>query len=433
MFKLLRAAVVITSIAMGASMMANPANAQTVAMAGQYSEANGIIINIPQNPPNVSCTQASNARCVGRRQYFGPPVATPMTSTVGPILLNGPSVGNRAARLIPNGSLSVGGAFTIPPLAFTQMLGNQVGQVLNSVTVQLDTAFTAAMPGTSRVKLPPPQTRSFAVRSFSPADLAAAGQNNGLTTGDPNYLYRQALNTTITDVFGTEMLAMSYNGGGFSGTMSVLLDGGGLLYLAGAGLDAAFPPTYRPIVGTNPVGDDIPGLNIRNGAGWGYTITGTQASGLLKGFPANPSIVGTPCLPTAPPSPAGCNLIGTPGGQGFDDLGIPLAPLGAATSTKFMFAWTTGTVSIVRTAVRNGVTNNDTLTGMGYDTVTTGGQRNVGLVAGSYTKRTDGVPRQEMNLQMVGATLKFTPEPGTTVALLSGLGLLGAFASRRRS
>ena len=428
MSKFLRAALVITSIALGASV----AQAQTVAMAGQYSEANGIIINIPQNPPNVPCTQTTDARCVGRRQYFGPPVATPMSSTVGPLLLNGPIVGNRAARNIPNGSLAAGGSFTVPPLAFTQMLGLQVAAVLNNVTVQLDTFFTAAMPNTSRTKLAPPQTRSFAVRSFSPADLAAAGQNNGLTTGDPNYFYRQAVNTTVTDVFGTEMLAMSYNGGGFSGTMTILLDGGGLLYLAGAGLDAAFPPTYRPIVGTNPVGDGMPGFVTRNGAGWGYTVVGGQASGLLKGFPANPSIVGTPCLPTAPPSPAGCNLIGTPGGQGFDDLGIPLAPLGAATSTKFMFAWTTGTVSIVRTAVRNGVTQNDTLTGMGYDTVTTGGQRNVGLVAGSYTKRTDGVPNQEMNTQLVGATLKFTPEPGATVALLSGLGLLGAFAASRR-
>ena len=425
MFKLIDAAAVIASIALGTSLV----QAQTVAMAGQYSEANGIIVNIPQNPPNVSCTQASNARCVARRQYFGPP----QTNPPGPLLFNGPQVGNRAALLIPNGSLSVGGTFTIPPLAFTQMLGNQVGQVLNNIVVQIDTDVTAVMPEPQRAFNPPVQTREFAVRTFNPTNVAAHGQNNGLSPGDPNYVYRQAVNTTVTDVFGTEMLNMSYSGGnGFSGTMVTLLDGSGRLYLAGAGLDAGFPPTYRPIVGTNPLGDPTPELTEQGGAGWAYTATNGQASGLFKGFPSHPSIIGTPCLPTAPPSPAGCNLIQTPGGAGFDDVGIPLAPLGAATSTKFMFAWTTGTVSIVRTAVRQGLTQNDTLTGMGYDTVTTGGQRNIGLVAGSYSQRTDGVPTQQMNTQIVGATLKFTPEPVATLALLSGLGLLGAIAARKK-
>ena len=104
-----------------------------------------------------------------------------------------------------------------------------------------------------------------------------------------------------------------------------------------------------------------------------------------------------------------------------------------------MFAWTTGTVSIVRTAVRNGITQTDTVTGRGFDTTgvtpTFGveAQRNVGMVAGSYTTRTDGIPQTQINTQMAGINLKFTPEPGATVALISGLGMLGALAARRRS
>jgi len=91
MSRFLQAAIVVTSIALSASL----AQAQgTVAMAGQYSEANGIIVNIPQNPPNVPCTQASNARCVGRNSWR----PTTTVTGPGPIILNGPQVGNRSER-----------------------------------------------------------------------------------------------------------------------------------------------------------------------------------------------------------------------------------------------------------------------------------------------------------------------------------------------
>ena len=132
------------------------------------------------------------------------------------------------------------------------------------------------------------------------------------------------------------------------------------------------------------------------------------------------------------PTPAGCNEVNS-----FDTVGITVGSFGEATSTKHVFAWTTGTVSIVRTALRGANSFFDTQTGMGYDTIGTSRfgapQRNVGLVAGSYTIRTSvGTGETNINIQTIGADLSFAPEPQPTIALIGGLGLLGGLAVIRR-
>lgn len=442
-----RGALVLTA----AFLTAAAAQAQTVGMAGQYHETNGIIINIPQNPPVVDCDNTVNdSRCLARVQKFFGFTVNQAT--------NKPEVGVKGARLV-NGGLNAGDQFTIPPLFFGQRLGQQTNIVLNAVGVrQLDTTFTAAMPPTSRAKNPNAAgTRRFRANDWS---LPGNNQNNGET--GTAFVARPAANFAYTRTIPNETLTMTYTAGpnAFGGTAGILLDGRGRLYLAGAVIDQIFIdqgfPSLAPIVGTNPVGDGVPGFATRNAVGYEYTVPGGQASGQFRGYGFEPVsiqnlVIAPECSTTTMGAivPAGCNEINdfdltTMGGQappqgngtGPRVYGVPAGPLPGATSNKFMFPWTTGFVSIVRTAVRNGNTQTDTVTGMGYDTtvMSTGGavtQRNVGMIAGSYTIRTD-VAGTNMNTQMAGMNLKFTPEPGATVALVSGLGLLAGLAVRRR-
>jgi hypothetical protein len=459
MSKFLRAAVVLATFVMGATA----AQAQFVGMAGEYTESNGIIVQIPQNPPIIPCTPASpqgvnddsnpllnDSRCMGSEQHF-------FGTTANPPVHQKPSFGNNGAQIIPTqgagpgpqnnpAGLNPGDPFLIPPLAFQQRLGKQVGIVLNNVTIQLDTTFTAAMPGTARTKGPTTGTRRFSAMNWSVANL----QNNGSTVGGgAGRLAATTVHTAATNML--ETIAVTYNPGPneFGGVMTILLDGAGRLYLGGPPIDGLFPTALRPVIGSNPVGDMVPGFNIRNAAGWDYTVTGSQMAGRFKaygpgvGVPATIAsmVVSVACGPLPPPTPAGCNEV-----NGFDTFGVTVAPLPGATSTKHMFAWTTGSVTIQRTAIRQGgaLVITDTNTGMGYDTTTmhpatvlegtgTVTNRNVGMIAGSYTFRTDGLGVTQINQQMAGVNLKFTPEPGATVALISGLGLLGGLAARRRS
>ena len=233
----------------------------------------------------------------------------------------------------------------------------------------------------------------------------------------------------ITDI-GLETLAMTYTAGPnqFGGTMTALLDGEGRLYIVSPVLTTSSLGSLRPFAATNPIGNPTPGFEIKNGAGWDYTVTGNQLPGRIKAQ----QDLGPVCDVTPPPSPVGCNEV-----NDFDLNGFTIAAFGAATSTKHVFAWTTGTVTVHVTAVRPPNTFINTLTGMGYDTIglTAQGnnpQRNVGMVAGSYTVRTSGVPETNINSQLIGINLRLAPEPQSTLALLGGLGLLGGLAFMRR-
>ncbi|MEZ4281514.1 MAG: hypothetical protein R3F21_18065 [Myxococcota bacterium] len=481
--------------------------AQTVGMYGEYHESNGIIVDIPQNPPIAPCVPpplivappphptvmgaqsfqhldlrpagVDDARCHDREWHVN-------FTTMQPGVFNKPRIGNRGARIIPGG-VDVGDPFTIPPFAFEQHLGLQVGIVLQNVTRQIDTDFVAAMPGIDRLGPDPGPSPTHAgsytiktpgqlipapalTRRFSAGNWNAPG--NGQNNGKPGTAFaaRLAADTTHFNTAngGNERVEVRYRSGPnqFGGTMALLLDGSAREYLVGLAASGMVPATFKPNAGTRPIpgGDVDPGFRIRNAGGWDLTATGFQNAGRVKAFYGglNPANAFTPmgdprvaadCTVPNQALPVGCNEI-----NGFDTfmagsfttmLGLPvggtIALLPKATSVKHMFALTTGTVSVVRVASRplQGGHFSDTLTGMGYDTVRIGGsplggvQRNVGLVAGSYAVRTEsnsfGIVGMQIDTQLLGVNLKFVPEPGATIALASGLGLIARLARRRRT
>ncbi len=485
---------ILTAIGLVLAVIGVRAEAQTVAMYGEYHGTSGIIVNIPQNPPTVGCvpppltvlppphatvggamtfqhldlrpTGVNDARCHDREQHIN-------FTTMAPGVFNQPAVGNHGAQLA-NAGLAVGDPFTIPPFAFEQQLGPQVGIVLQNVTRQLDTTFIAAMPGIDRIGPNPGAGGSYTVKT--PMQLLPApaltrmfsqmnwqnpgnGQNNGKP--GPSFAARLAADTTVINsaAGGNEQIEVRYRSGPrqFGGTMAMLLDGRGRLNLGGPPITGMLPASFKPGAATQPLGDNVPGFRARDGGGWNLSVPGgQQPPGRVKAFFAgfNPANALTPmgdprvapdCIGNNPPSPPGCNEI-----NGFDTfmagpfttmtLMIPaggtIGALPKATSVKFQFALTTGTVSIVRVALRNGIHFSDTVTGMGYDTLglsqNGGPQRNVGLVAGGYSIRTDAAGGTQLAAQMLGLNLKFAPEPASTGALVAGLSLIGLLAHRHR-
>ena len=170
--------------------------------------------------------------------------------------------------------------------------------------------------------------------------------------------------------------------------------------------------------------------------GWDYVVTTAQDAGTLKtyGLGTHDPLPGGLCTSmTAPALPPGCNVV-----VGFDTNGGPGPfPLPSATAKRHVFPWTTGTVTIT---VYNDLgpqftfDRTTTIVGRGHDvtsSVATGRRRNVGLVAGSYSIRTDATGGSQINAQLAGMNLVFTPEPSSTLALLAGVGLLCRLVVRR--
>jgi len=398
------------------------AEAQFVEMSGSYGETNGKIVNIPQNPPLTICgaggnintppAAPGNAKCKGARtKNAGVPTAPgSVFSYAAPAFGVGVKGGH---RVIPGGLLK-GSTFTVPPLAFSQDLPPQGGAVVNNAVVYLTTTFDARMPGTARAVSPPANTRVMGPQGAVPI----AGQT-GRPTGP--------VVTVAMSPFGADFGSIKYTEGvnKFGGTMASLLDGTATLFIKAAFFDGFFG---TPVMGTQPVGNQDGIFAERGGMGWNYPVTGTQLAGNIVG----PATVNTPCTGMIPAFPANCNQPTGALSNIISSAGNFLPP---ANSVKFVFPWTTGTITQIVTGMRQGQTITSTLTAMGYDTTTaTPGVRNVGMVAGSYTQRTAGTG-MELASQITAVDLTFTPEPGATAALFAGIGLLGlaGIRARRRS
>ncbi|MCR9093584.1 MAG: PEP-CTERM sorting domain-containing protein [bacterium] len=402
-FEIPAAGAAILTMALGLS--AFTATAQTVAMSGQYHQSSGRTVNLPINPL-TPCDPSQSARCHGAGVNGGTPAYVEPSSGV-------PVAGGH--RIIPGG-LGVGDAFTVPTDAFTQPGVRSSTPILNNVAIlQLDTTFSYAGPASGRARTPAPLTRVMSAMNWTKPGAGQAGRLAANTTPlDP---------ATQTEFF----VGLSFDAGPneFGGTMAMLLAGSGRVYLNGVILGSAAGATStRPWVGTNPVGGS-PTFRTRDGAGWGYTTMGGQPPGVIinnAGFAA-------PCTQEFPPGPAGCGLV-------TDFTGTTIGTIPAATSTRWLYPWTTGTVEVVRTGTVGGNPFNQTLTGMGYDTtsMTTGGGtvRNIGLVTGGYYRRTSASGVDNL-FTVTGMDLQFVPEPGALASLVFGVGCLGALTHRRRN
>ncbi len=436
--------------------------AQLVGIAGEYSENQGAVLALPQNPPPIECASdaaawsARNfARCGRGEQHFFMTTAAPPFFRAPHHGVYGARLGTAATSTLPTvatpgprpAGLNVGDPFRVPAGLMKQRLGPQLGLVMNNPVRNIETTYTAQAPAPSRAKNPPANTRVFRASGW-------VGQNDGGATP----VSRGAAQQTVTHVTGAEAVTLTYTPGpnAFGGTMTTLLGGTGRFFLErSVGTAGSFPPSLNPLVLT--ARRDFGGalLAERDGAGWDYTIPGGQPPGYGKGYGiysnwVRDAVIGPDCVATQPPSPAGCNEIhfwetplpGAPPTTAHPENisvfnGAPGVFLGqiipGATSTKHAFAWTTGWVRIRRVGVRSFLTLSDTVTGKGYDTTSTAGavqNRNVGVVAGAYSVR-NSVAGARLEVELVGLDLKLTPEPGGTIALASSLGLLCGLASRR--
>ncbi len=460
------------------ALAAAPSGAQYVALDGSYGEANGQIVDIPNNQPQQFLATGCevNSRCRGYKKVF----PTQMASTI-PQTNKRPV--NGVARQVPLqtivGGLGVGASFKIPASFFGQnpqngpgLPGIGAGPVLQNAVQWISTAYYARMPGAkrgSRLDHPnlPPQNALTRVMRAQPAG-AIPGQTGRdldptqMTVNGAKRIIHPMDNLNSNDS-GTVIYTEGPNR--FGGVMTALLDGYSDLHVYAFGaFDAYVALANRPAVAIQRAGDyDVtamgnPHLSLmtRNGAGWNVPINGGQGPAPLFGPVA--TIGGAPCEPQIlPPTPLNCNKpavlpIARPElGTRMTVMGAvfpaitknPLGPwnrqfatiIPAANSVKYNFPFTTGTVTLVVNAQRvPGGTWVETLTGMGHDTVTAMGQvRNVGLVAGSYTNRASGSSANQLNFQLLGVDLQLTPVPevASATALAAGVALLG-FAARRR-
>ena len=418
--------------------------AQTVSMSGEYHESSGRAVEIPQIGQASNCgagggntaapSAPGDARCHGGRQTIYQPALGPLKGYVKPAT----GVQNVVTGIVPGG-LAKGSTFTVPTGFFARTAPAAISvspveaAVVDNAVIWIETAFTAQLPAAGRLNTPPASTR--VMRKQDPLGTGAA------IPGQPLRPVGTSTNVRVVNmvppVGSNDSGTITYTEGPnkFGGTMSGLLRGEALLWIKSTGFDALFPSAYTPVLATQPVGNPpsvIPTLMSRNGMGWDYLVTGGQPSGQIWGLSGTSIVLCSAGV--VPVMPLGCNQPPATVPNPAPSKGIDLGPIAPATSVKHVFPWTTGTVTNVVHAVRGAPqTFTETLTAMGYDTTAmTAGVRNVGLVAGSYTARIADTGN-ELGSQLIGINLTFTPEPGATVALFAGIGLLGLAAARRRS
>lgn len=325
----------------------------------------------------------------------------------------------------------VGDTFVVPPGIFTRAQSSQVPVPANQVVQQLDTTFIFNGPATIRT----PSAMSDGGQLPGIASQTRKMQKNAWSkAGQPARVAANFNFEVIVDSIVTRRVTYTANTNAFGGTMGMLLDGAGLVYIV---TDLLTFLSGNEIA-LSVVGDTIPGA-VTVHMGRGYATTQMRTANPAPIFPT--FSLAPQCTPNViPPSPPGCDLVltfkndliktvPTPGGGTI--MLTTMQPIGAipgALTTNTGFPWTTGHVSAYGKGSQGGVAQTTTLTAVGDDSLKQG-VRTIQLVAAGIALRVGATTVRVPHLETVTIQV---PEPGSTLMLAGALGLLGGLYSVRR-
>jgi len=423
------------------------ATSQVSLIDGNWYTLAGSTVKLPVLGPNSPCTPVGVGLCVNIRTALTGHSTTPNGegNNTGPGIAGQPAGGgapasetNVAAYMVPGGSVRLDpNIFNLgSTLRFTPAPGNF------SVR-QLDTTNAFRGPATNlnvgirpqwHVATIPASTRLLNANNWLRPDSGQQARVAATTTpvfvGQTYTTIGAGFGFPTTGTFATTQLPVSIrytngnNGNAFGGTMALLLDGGGTIWLNGALFGNALSggaeiPNETP---GDTDEDARPGGNV-----WGQQWGNGQPAGHIRaGMGFNP-----PCTAPFPPSPPGCDLITNIGTI------VATSAIAPAESSQNGFSWTTGTVVAKETGTQGGAPATNTLSARGNDTTvpTTGGgvRRNLSLVSAGFGRRLAPPRAAAGYTNFFGSmTMSFVPEPGPSFALLGGIGLLGVLARRGR-
>jgi len=421
------------------------ATSQVSLVDGDWFINSGSTVKLPVLGPNTFCTPPGVGGCVNLKTVLSGHSTTPNGKGVntGPGVAVAPAGGgvpgadtNVAAYMVPGGSVR------LDPNVFNIGNTRRFTPVPNGFAVrQLDTEIAYKGPATdhnvglpSKFQVPVPASTRLLnannwLRPGNGMQARVAATSTPAFVGQTYTTIGAGFGFPTTGTFATTTLPITIrytngnNGNAFGGTMMLLLNGNGTLWLNGALFgNAASGGAEVPLRPT----DTTRSRPRAFGNGWGLQWSGGQPAGHIRaGMGFNP-----PCTAAVPPAPAGCDLV--------TNIGVVVATsaLAPAESSANGFAWTTGTVIGRETGTQGGAPATETLSGRGNDTtsITTGGgvRRNLSLVAAGYTRRVAPPSPLNTGISFGSVSMSFVPEPGASFALLGGITLLGVLTRRAR-
>jgi hypothetical protein len=407
-------------------------------ISGEWYQNRGSTVNIPIGQFDGPCPQNSNGLVVPKISPMTP--ATPNAQVPSPCVRHQTGFNPVAFSALPQSGIPaqhtvVTGAATpnvtnasiiVPPSIFVRALTSVAPVPVNPAVQQLDTSFSFNGPAVSRVP-------TLATVPTSQTGQHAPITDNGTRTGFTRLLQTNAwnrdgqpsramqnFNFSLTNPGLGITRRVTYTGkpAGFGGTMGMFQIGVGRVWVI-RDLTTLVPGNelLRSPLGGNP--------NVVH-AGRGYKTTQKRAGASGAVYASGAYGLTSPgvCPPgVVPATPNRCKLIA------FAVSPLPFMVPGANT-TNIGFPWTTGHVSVYVKGIISSVPLTTTLTAAGNDSVDSNGIRTIQLVAGGVALRNQGTTTGRTP-HVDTVTIK-VPEPGSTMALVGALGLIGGLYGVRR-